>query len=70
MSSFLQSLGFKKTSINNKKISIKIKKNIQNHKPEIKYLLFKNRPELENILAQQKNNKNLTPEHLDYLLKN
>jgi hypothetical protein len=32
----------------------------------VRYLLFKNRPELENILKQQ----NLTPEQLDYLLKN
>jgi len=33
----------------------------------VKYLLFKNTPELEDILKIQ--NKNLTPEQLDYLLK-
>ena len=64
MSSFLQRLGFKKTSTNNKKNIIPKTKTI--NIPVVKYLLFKNRPELENILVQQ----NLTPEQLDYLLKN
>ena len=63
MSSFLQRLGLKKTSANKKNI---ISNATTINIPIVRYLLFKNRPELENVLAQQ----NLTPKDLDYLLKN